>query len=194
MLPKEIIKRINNPGGFEEEFINYLKVSKAPINQDKTIAYQVLSDARPVPVGSSVVKYFTGTFNQVNTNIQTGSYVRPESEHFLIYGIRAYYGIGATPDLVTWSRGGWIGSGAFYNSVINLVCNSVQYLKNVPVDQFEPDTDASENGGRATLWLDEPILWEGQTELVLEQSTKDPAGYQTLTACMRFDLVGIGLI
>ena len=195
MLPKEIIRRFLNPGALEKEFINYLEKSKAPINQDKTIATQVLYDARPTGVGETSVTLFTGNYNQAQTNIDTGSYVRPESEHFLIYGIRFYVANDTNDvDQATWLRGEYNQLPSINNSVFSLVCNSVQYLKNVPIDQFNQDLIASENEGRGTLWIDEPILWEGQTELSIQWRTLTQGGIEEEDICIRFDLVGIGLI
>ena len=89
MLPLTIQKRLASPGKLENEFLNFLRKANAPIDQSKTIAYQVLTDSK-LTGGQNNVEFFTGDFVQNRTNID-GSYIRPSSEHFLIYGIRGYY-------------------------------------------------------------------------------------------------------
>ena len=42
MLPLSIQKRFAQPGKLEAEFLNYLRQANAPIDQSKTIAYEVL--------------------------------------------------------------------------------------------------------------------------------------------------------
>jgi hypothetical protein len=193
MLPKEIIKRFLHPGQMEKDFMNYLKKSKAKVNQDKTLATNVLYHAVPVVTGDVQAQFFTGQYINTNTNIDGGSFVRPESEHFLIYAIRLYNGDAAQPIDSNYTRGGNSSSTGLSNAVVSLVCNSVQELKNVPLDQFDTDLYASAGQWRGTLLLDEPILWEGQTELEMTLRTKDPAGF-SIDQALRFDLVGIGLI
>ena len=68
MLPLEIEKRIENPGLLENQFIQYLIAGNWPIDQSKSIAYEVLTDYRNVS-GRTNAQFFTGTFIQSQTNI-----------------------------------------------------------------------------------------------------------------------------
>jgi len=189
MLQKQMIQQFANPGAFQMAFIDYLKKSKAEINQDKTIAYQVLNDARPLGT-QRVVDFFKGTLNPINTNIES-DYTRPESEHFLIYKIRCYFASGTNNVLdASFDR---ISSNnpALSNSTFDVYNNGVRMLKNIPILDFPQDTTASVND-RGTITLDEPILWQGQTEFYIQ--LKDKSGLSYSSSCLRFDLVGIGLI
>lgn len=73
---------------------------------------------------------------------------------------------------------------------MNVECNSIRVLKNVPMDKFSFVNTSSNNLG--TMLLDEPILWQGQQELLITISTKDGSNFGDVS--LRFDLVGIGLI
>jgi len=148
MLPKEIIKRFMKPGQLEREFLNYLKKSNASINQDKTIASQVLYDSKyDIANNTKRLSFFTGTVDPTLTNIDTGSFVRPESENFLIYAIRLYVCTNGAkvPNNAIIERGGSDFTPAVNNSFFSFVCNSVQYLKNVPFVDFQSTNVASNN-------------------------------------------------
>ena len=205
MLPLEIEKRIENPGLLENQFIQYLIAGNWPIDQSKSIAYEVLTDYRNVS-GRTNAQFFTGTFVQAQTNIR-GSYVRPQGEHFVIYGIRVYYATfdGAfNAQNLTWKKASYVANNfanppidnPLANCTYSIVNNGVQELKNMP---FLMHDNTLVTDDRGTLFLNQPICWAGQTELVLSVRTNDPAnafsgdGVET-NALLRFDLVGIGLI
>lgn len=190
MLNKEMISRFINPGQTERNFLNYLKESKAKISQSKTIAKQVLNNSKYAGAVNTVT-FFTGEPVPVETNV-TGSFERPESEHFLIYGIRFYSTskdfriVNANPFV----RGYTDLTPQINNAIVNVECNSIRVLKNVPMDKFSFVNTSSNNLG--TMLLDEPILWQGQQELLITISTKDGSNFGDVS--LRFDLVGIGLI
>lgn len=205
MLPLEIEKRIENPGLLENQFIQYLIAGNWPIDQSKSIAYEVLTDYRNVS-GRTNAQFFTGTFVQSQTNIR-GSYVRPQGEHFVIYGIRIYYTTfnnTFNPQNVTWKKASYtadnFANGLIDNPLANctysIVNNGIQELKNMP---FLMHDNTLVTDARGTLFLNQPICWAGQTELVLSVRTNDPNnafsgdGVET-NSLLRFDLVGIGLI
>lgn len=186
MLKKQLIKQFANPKAFEEAFYKYLAASGAKMVQDKTIAYQVLNDARQLN-GQTITDYFTGPLDPQQTNIEN-SYTRPESEHFLIVAIRCYYGSGAVT-ACDFTRGIPENINTT-NSTIDLYVNSVRMLKEIPLTVFNENTFASEN--RGTLLLDEPILWQGQEDMLLQVKNKSNEAFSN--ECLRFDLVGIGMI
>lgn len=191
MLPLQIEKRFRNPGELERLFLNYLKKSNAPINQSKSIASSVLSHAKDVSLQSSV-DFFTGTFIASDTNI-VGNFVRPESEHLLIYGVRLYSSNRSLTavDEQPWLRGlAGISSDVLVSSTCTINVNSVRLLKRIPLTEFDLDITTKDRG---TLFLDEPILWQGQTELRLSLNAPDGATIGDVNF-IKFDLVGIGLI
>lgn len=205
MLPLEIEKRIENPGLLENQFIQYLIAGNWPIDQSKSIAYEVLTDYRNVS-GRTNAQFFTGTFLQSQTNIR-GSYVRPQGEHFVFYGIRIYQAVFEgtfDPQNITWKKASYLADNFVNTLVVNpyanctysIVNNGVQELKNMP---FLMHDNSLVTDDRGTLFLNQPIVWAGQTELVLSVTTNDPGnafagdGIEDNTL-LRFDLVGIGLI
>ena len=139
----------------------------------------------------NTVSFFTGEPIPIETNV-TGSFERPESEHFLIYGIRFYSSIKdfKTSPSAIFVRGNTDISPEVNNAIVNVECNSIRVLKNVPMDKFSFVNTSSNNLG--TMLLDEPILWQGQQELLVTISTKDGSNFDDVS--LRFDLVGIGLI
>ena len=205
MLPLEIEKRIENPGLLENQFIQYLIAGNWPIDQSKSIAYQVLTDYRNVS-GRTNQNFFTGQLVQAQTNIR-GSYVRPQGEHFVIYGIRIYqadFDGAVDPQFLTWRKASYTNQNfngtpiptAFSNATYTIVNNGVTELKNMPFLMHDNTLVTDERG---TLFLNQPICWAGQTELILSVRTNGPGNPfagdgQESNTLLRFDLVGIGLI
>ena len=201
MLPLTIQKRLASPGKLENEFLNFLRKANAPIDQSKTIAYQVLTDSK-LTGGQNNVEFFTGDFVQNRTNID-GSYIRPSSEHFLIYGIRGYYvdeiPPGSDINFNVPLRRGFTTLDAFNDqqapalsqAQMSINVNSVRLNKYIPLTEFDNQETA---GSRGTMFLDQPILWQGQTELKLVVETADPSILFNDNSAMRFDVFGLGLI
>jgi len=191
MLPIQIERRFAHPKRLQKEFLNYLKESNAPINQSKSIASNILYHAKDISLQKNI-SFFTGTYISTDTNI-VGNFVRPESEHFLVYGIRCY--VASAPTTVVseqqWSRGiANAPAGLLANSFLSISVNSVRLLKNTPLTEFETSITTKDRG---TMFLDEPILWQGQTELKMDLQNNSGIPYEADTF-IRFDLVGIGLI
>lgn len=189
MLPLQIERRFKNPGELERDFLAYLADSNAPINQSKSIASNVLYHGKDISTLSSI-DFFSGTFISSDTNV-VGNFVRPESEHFLIYAIRFYTSsiIGAV-SAQEWIRGNNLIGGPMYNATITITENSIRLLKRIPITEFEGSLTTKDQG---TLFLDEPILWQGQTELKLSLQAADGDRFNP-NSFARLDLVGIGLI
>ena len=198
MLPLSIQKRFAQPGKLEQEFLNYLRRANAPIDQSKTIAYDVLYHGLNVS-NQSQAEFFTGALVQNQTNIR-GSFVRPQSEHFVIYGIRGYQSVPdeVTNFNVTWKKGftstdatADTPDGILMNAQMSIQINSVRMNKYIPLGEFDNELTTKDRG---TLILDQPLLWQGQTELKLTVETNDPANLFLENQYLRFDLLGLGLI
>ena len=170
--------------------MHYLKVNKAAYLNAKTIAsvsyyHQVGLDAKTNAV------FFDGVFAPSETNL-VGSFVRPQSEHSLIYAIRYFTGDIGSGDLFesTWDEGnGKINS--IQNATFTITNNGVVVLKNYPMTDFLPGLTTKDVG---YIMLDEPILWEGQTSLTVQLTSADPSQVFGADIGGRFELVGIGLI
>ena len=204
MIPIQIQKRFANPGDLERNFMNYIDKANLVVSASKTIALQCLYDCKSVNNFQSV-DFFTGNFDPLRTNIE-GDFVRPSSEHFLIYGIMASVARPSDADSANgkfqWIKGfttaqrfGDTPEVPFQNALVSIEVNSVRYLKFIPTTEFDGELGTKMNG---YCFLNTPILWPGQQSLRLTLQTNDQSilfpntpGQQTV---VRFDLFGIGLI
>lgn len=190
MLPIQIEKRFNHPAAIENAFLAWLKANNAEIGQSKTIATNVLYHAKDIS-NLTTSTFFSGTFIASDTNI-VGAFIRPQSEHLCVYGIRAYTGsqLGTVTNQ-SWHRGLDFSLDSIpYNATISIINNSERELKNLPMTEFDADLTTKDQG---TVFLDQPILWEGQTELQLVLDAANGTAFAS-GQFMRFDLVGLGLI
>jgi len=203
-LPIQIQKRFANPGKLENDWMNYLEKANLPVTQSKSIAMQVLYDAKRVD-GFQSIEFFTGNFDATLTNIE-GDFVRPMSEHFLIYGIMASYCTVSDADAADgkfdWVKGFTTQAQftdtptfPFQNAQVSIMTNSVRYMKYIPTTEWDGELATDSNG---VLKLNTPILWSGNTSLKLTLQTNDlniifplDEGNKTF---VRFDLIGLGLI
>lgn len=188
MLPNSILNRFKRPAQMEEDFIKYLQAAGARIDNSKTIAsvsyYHQLDG-----VLSNNLSFFTGTRVQGDTNL--ASFVRPQSEHALIYAIKLWQGDngGVTIFDSNWTAGS--SDSVLQNCQFSITNNSEVELKNYPVTDFQNDLTTKDQG---TIFLDEPIIWLGQTELILRLNTATSGTTFSADTPVRFELVGIGLI
>jgi len=204
-LAPQISSRLANPGLFEQQIKNYFRASNNIVQQDKTIADRIIYDAKNVDALDSV-QFFTGTYNQNLTNLE-GSYVRPASEHVIIYGIAFYTDNGTSKANVeagsaVWQEGFTTGNNPIATGDINsevpaphldvsLTCNGVVYLNDVWGMDWDSDLATYSRG---KLLLNNPIVWPGQTQLTVEvvlgeDGTKFPTNYS-----IKCELISVGLI
>lgn len=205
MLPIEIAQRLKFPGQIEKAFLQYLKRAKLSIDQSKTIASQNLYHRKSI-TGLNTVQFFTGQYDQNETNVPTGSFLRPASEHFVIYGIKlsaVFTNLPITNVAQQVFTGGITDSFTLVSSEVqklvqsqmNLVVNGIQVLKNMPLSESVANI-TTENQG--VILLNEPVIWAGQTEIDLSIAAKN--GVQWGDAGSNFymglgvELIGIGLI
>ena len=188
MLPEAIRKRFANPGDLEREFLNYLEEAGLEINQSKTIAQ--VNYYHQQAVTQDVVQFFNNNYTAALTNIEGNSFVRPESEHVVIYAIRVSSNVGgASPDGVFYTPG-ILGNGPLDNAVISINNNKVTDLNVYPMGEALDNLTTKDQG---LILLDEPIIWAGQTTLILSLKKLTALAYTTNTN-VRFSLIGIGLI
>jgi hypothetical protein len=187
MLPASIRKRFATPGLMERQFLDYLEQANLRIDNSKTIASQSLYHQLNV-TANTVNEFFTGTFVQADTNVPGSSFVRPQSEHFVIYAVRILTGTSDTETDVLYTPGNSTGDIGLSNTVATVNNNNITELKNYPLTEALSDLTTRDQG---LIMLDEPILWGGQTELKVTLNLK--AGAYT-TLAVRIELLGIGLI
>jgi len=203
-LTPQTSSRLANPGLFEEQIRNYFRASNNVVQQSKTIADRTIYDAKFV-TGNTTATLFSGTYVQGVTNLE-GSYVRPASEHVIIYGIRVFTDNGTSEasflaEGSVWQKGFTTGNNPISTGDTNseipapgievsLICNGVQYLNDVWGMDMDSDLATMSRG---TLYLNNPIVWPGQTSLELTFNTAQDAVYPANYA-IRAELLGVGLI
>lgn len=205
MLPIEIAQRLKFPGQIEKAFLKYLTRAKLPIDQSKTIASQNLYHRKNVS-GLNSVQFFTGNYNVNETNVPTGSFLRPASEHFVIYGIKIFLAENNRP-IENVAQEIFFGgicenfniSGAelqkFIQSQLTFLVNGVQVLKNMPLSESVANITTDEQG---VILLNEPVIWAGQTEAQITINAKPGILYGNVSneifLALGIELIGIGLI
>jgi hypothetical protein len=188
MIPAQLARQFRAPKKMEKDFLNYLAAAKLTINQSKSIAsiayyHQLLIDTAPT------LNFFTGTLTPEDTNLN--EFVRPESEHAVIYGIRIAVGDGSTPLASTQPYTPGTGNNAaIENSTITVTNNNVVVLEDYPLTEALESLTTKDDG---LILLDENIIWAGQTSLSIRWTSKSAVS-ETTNLPLRITLVGIGLI
>lgn len=206
-LATQTSSRLANPGLFENQIRNYFRASNNVVQQSKTIADRQIFDAKSCD-GLTEVTLFSGSYNQAVTNLE-GSYVRPSSEHVIVYGIRVFTDNGTDQSTFSqgdcvWQKGFTTGNNPIATGDINseipapainvsLTCNGVVYLNDVWGMDMDSDIATMSRG---TLYLNNPIVWPGQTSLELTFSLQQSSNGVTYPSnySLRADLLGVGLI
>ena len=189
MLPDAIRRRFANPGELEKQFLSYLDAAGLEVNQSKTIAQVDYYDQKAIT--QDVTQFFNGTFNPALTNIQGASFVRPESEHVVIYAIRISTNVGGASPSGVFYTPGILGNGPLDNCVMTINNNKVTDLNVYPLGEALDGLTTKDQG---LILLDEPIIWSGQTSLIVSIQKLDPAIPFTAATNVRVSLIGIGLI
>ena len=187
MLPSQIAARFANPGMIESWFINFLTDAGLEIKEDKSIASLTVYDQNSVGSTARVV-YFQGTLTPADTNM-LNNFVRPSSEHMVIYGIRIESAAGIGPNAGFNYVPGTGGFPQLENGIITVVVNGVKVLVDYPLAEALNGLTTKDQG---LILLDEPIIWPGEEQVEITFVTK--ATTPDATAKMRVSLIGIGLV
>ena len=181
---------INEFGLQKAAFIAYLSKFGIDLEEQhlaKRIQTSILSDGREV-LNLSNYELFTGTFRDLYSNMKNGSYVLPEGEHKVIFGVFVEYGVPAATGQIPPSYTPGAGAGVFQNAYLSLKNNGTTVATDIPLTLA--DSDLTTNA-RGFIAFDQPIIWKGQTDLVAQIKEKRPA---ISLVSMRLSYVGIGLI
>jgi len=186
MLPNSILNRLKRPAQMEEDFLKYLIAAGATITNSKTIAS--VSYYHQIALGGlTSADYFTGELITGNTNL--AAFVRPQTEHVIIYAIKAWQGDNDVEVFESqWIAG--VADATLQNSTFTITNNSEVELKNYPMVDFHTDLTTKDQG---TIFLDEPIIWLGQNELKLSLKAPPTLTFDVAVP-IRFELIGLGLI
>lgn len=170
---ENILAVVNNPHMIRDRFVDALSYYQADYAVSKTVAFYI-DPYNGVAVGNTTLNII----NQV-------SY--PESEHFLICGIRGLSGAAASLAQSAWVAG--ISDALTINGSFNLINSGTTEIKNMPMTAFQPGTNYPDSG---LLLLEKPVFWKAQTQLSIQIAW--PTAPTTANQNIRFELMGIKLI
>ncbi len=188
MIPSLLGMMIAQPKQFEQDFLNYLEQGGFDTKEvAKTMGKMELYHFRTV-AGLQEQKFFTGQFDQAQTNVPSSNYVRPKGEHFVIYGIKIEEAVGATNVGLDWTPGAQ--SAYAKNANISVKVNGLDRLKEIPLSSALENLTTADNG---IIILDEPIIWGGEVEMITTIASKQAAEVGQATGWILVTHIGIGL-
>ncbi len=188
MIPSLILQHMASPKKIENMFIAYIKAAKLPIDASKTIAGVAYFHKQNFGLDKSAT-FFSGTFDKTLTNVPGNSFIRPASEHLLIWAVRIQTALGLQPTSTIYTPG--VDLSAFLAALqMTITTNSDVKLKDFPLMEALSDLTVRDNG---IIPLAEPIFWGGQQDMKVEMINGDDvvsAGQDNLWC----GLIGMGLI
>ncbi len=189
LIPSLVIQHLQNPARIEEMFINYIKEANLTIDASKTIAGVAYYHKLQATAGSTSLSFFKGTYVETQTNMPGNSFIRPQSEHLLIWAIRWEYAISATVSDNVWTPG-VSGSSWLNNLEMTITTNSEVKIKEFPLSEALSDLTVRTDG---LIPLAEPIFWGGQQDFIVDvvngENVVAPADQN-----LKCTLIGMGLI
>jgi hypothetical protein len=190
LIPSLVLQHLSNPANIEELFIKYIERAGLRIDSSKTIAGVAFYHKRQFAAAATSQKFFSGTYINAETNMPGNSFIRPQSEHVLIWAIRVETATGADLFDLIWLPGSGNGSNFMQNTNMTVTTNSEVKIKSYPLSEALNDLTVRENG---IIPLSEPIFWGGQQDFVIDvvgQGGKSAVA----TDNMKLTLIGLGLI
>lgn len=187
MLPNEFLRAIAAPGQIESQVKAYFSAAKYAIDNDKTIAGTKYYHWQSV-AGVNNLQYFTGVLVPAQTNVPANNFVRPQSEHQLIYGLRVESAVTVDPAENDWTPGCIDAWGK--NCVFTITSNGVVMVKDIPMSEALENLTTSDNG---LITFAVPWIWGGQEELVISVRNKDGVNGPTNTK-YKLTLQAMGLV
>ena len=169
-----LMNAVKFPDELLKNFLILLDVRGVRYNVAKCLA-TFRASSQALVTGLSSVTFFNTSY--------------PDSEHFLIVGVRAYSGVNAVVGSTPWVPG--ISDALAVNGFFTITNNGSVEIKDMPLTSFVLSTGNSDTEG-GFLVLDKAILWVGQT--VLSLTTNFPTVTATATFNLRFELEGIKFI
>ena len=159
----QLIRKLANPGALEKAFFQFLNDAGLNIRfaiNNKTVADGAFMHAQIVAALTSV-EYFTGSTDTEYTNQDT--FIRPEGEHAVIYGIRlSDTTTAANINASDWATG--VNAISTQNGFIEISVNGVQQLPKISLTEFIGVPEETESG---RYYLIKPIVWGEQTRMKL---------------------------
>ncbi len=167
MFPSDFLKFLAAPGMVEQQVKNYFTAAKYQITNDKTFGGTTYYHWQTV-AGVTTLDYFTGDVVAAQTNVPGSNFIRPQSEHQLIYGVRVVSAVTVAPAENDWQPGCVDAWGK--NSVMSIWSNGVIMVKDLDLGEALENLTTSDNG---LIMFKVPFIWGGQEELKLSIRNKD---------------------
>jgi hypothetical protein len=186
MIPQHLINSVLNPGMFDQKVKEYFQAANYEISNDKTLAGTSYFHWLNIG-GLAQADFFTGTFNNAQTNVPGSNFVRPQSEHQLIYGMRVFTTGDVTVNL-NWLPGAdddWT-----QNAIFTITSNSVVMVKDYDMNDSLPNLTTRENGA---IPFQIPFIWGGQEELKINVRNKSGANAPANFG-LKLELLAVGLV
>lgn len=167
MIPQAAWNELLNPGQSPTLLKAYFSKDGYPIDHEKTYGSMALYHWKTVAL-LSTVEFFTGVFQNAQTNIGNNSWVRPASEHMMIWGVRIESAVeaqaNASPDFTPGSIDAW-----GKNCTLTIYANGTVQLKDYDLSEALENLTTRENG---VIPLAIPFTWAGQEELTATLKNK----------------------
>jgi len=190
LIPSLVIQHLENPARIEKLFIAYIKAAELTIDSSKTIAGIAYYHKIQFTLAQTTVDFFKGAFDETLTNMPGNSFIRPQSEHSLIWAIRWESVINASVTDNVWTPG-VSASGFLTNLQMTITTNSEVKIKEIPLSEALSDLTVRDDG---VYPLPEPIFWGGQQDFTVEARNGEGLGAPTATQNLKCTLIGMGLI
>jgi len=188
IVPVALTEMFANPGKYESQLKNYLKEAGYTVDAvTKTIGRMELYHFRTL-AALNAQSFFTGNYDNLQTNVPSSSFIRPKGEHMIIYAIKFEEGVSATSFNVDWLPGAQNGFTKNLNLTFEL--NGKVQLQSLPLASSLENLTTADAG---LIWLDEPIIWGGEISAKITLAAKDPLNVGPVNTWGRVTLMGVGL-
>ncbi len=179
---------LSHPDRMKQLAVHYWGLKNVKINQDKTLApFTAFVNAVAVGQTSIQMNFPDGTFGATSGGVSGSTY--PDSEHFLVIGVKLYQGANASLQATPWAQG--ISDAALLAGRLTINNNGTLVGKDMPLTRFPNSTTNNDLDG-GYVQLDVPIAWVGQTSLFATLSF--PNATATANLNIRMELIGLKLI
>lgn len=190
LIPSLVLQHLSNPAHLESLFVNYIKKAGLRIDASKTIAGVAYYHKVQFALNATNIKMFSGAYDAAATNMPGNSFIRPQSEHILIWAIRFESVVALSFKNQLWTPG--VGASSFLaNLNMTVTTNSEVKIKDFPLSEALENLTVRTNG---LIPLAEPIFWGGQQDFVIDLENNENTGAPDAQQCLKGTLIGLGLI
>lgn len=187
MLPADFLRFLSQPGLLEQQAKAFLVSQKYEIANDKTLAGTAYYHWQRV-AGANNFQFFTGVLVPAQTNVPGNNFIRPQSEHQIIFGMRVESSVAIAPAENDWTPGSIDAWGK--NCTFTITSNGVVMVKDYPLSEALENLTTNDNG---LISFRVPFIWGGQEELVITLRNKDGVN-GTADTSYKLTLLALGLI